>query len=79
MSEIDVRRLPIDVVRQLPPGLYVITPEQLRELGYVDPTNCLDEVCVAAREGRRVMGPPHYASSNCESGKRSHCSCDTCF
>ena len=23
--------------------------------------------------------PPHDASPRCESGKRSHCSCDTCF
>lgn len=23
--------------------------------------------------------PPHDASPNCESGKRSHCSCETCF
>jgi hypothetical protein len=23
--------------------------------------------------------PPHDASNRCESGKRSHCSCDTCF
>lgn len=25
------------------------------------------------------MGPYHDASPNCESGKRHHCSCDTCF
>lgn len=24
-------------------------------------------------------GPPHDASPNCESGGRSHCSCDVCF
>ena len=24
-------------------------------------------------------GPPHFASSRCESGRRNHCSCDTCF
>lgn len=23
--------------------------------------------------------PPHDASPNCESGKHSHCTCDTCF
>lgn len=23
--------------------------------------------------------PAHDASNNCESGKRQHCSCDTCF
>ena len=25
------------------------------------------------------MGPAHYASPRCRSGKRPHCSCDTCF
>lgn len=25
------------------------------------------------------MMPPHEASSFCKSGKRSHCTCDTCF
>lgn len=26
-----------------------------------------------------VFAPNHTASSRCESGKRSHCTCDTCF
>lgn len=25
------------------------------------------------------MLPPHDASDRCESGKRNHCTCDTCF
>jgi hypothetical protein len=25
------------------------------------------------------MMPPHDASPRCESGKRAHCTCDTCF
>lgn len=25
------------------------------------------------------FGPPHQASSRCESGGRDHCSCDPCF
>lgn len=25
------------------------------------------------------MMPSHTASSRCESGKRPHCTCDTCF
>ena len=25
------------------------------------------------------MMPPHFASPRCESGRRNHCSCDTCF
>lgn len=30
-------------------------------------------------ESYKGMGPAHDASRNCASGKRSHCSCDTCF
>lgn len=26
-----------------------------------------------------LHGPSHDASDRCESGKRPHCSCDTCF
>ena len=26
-----------------------------------------------------AMMPPHDASPNCESGRRNHCTCDTCF
>lgn len=25
------------------------------------------------------QGPPHFASSRCQSGGHNHCSCDTCF
>jgi hypothetical protein len=25
------------------------------------------------------FGPSHFASPNCRSGRRNHCSCDTCF
>ena len=33
--------------------------------------------CAAHKPGE--MMPPHDASSRCESGKRNHCTCDTCF
>lgn len=26
-----------------------------------------------------VFAPSHKASNECESGKRAHCTCDTCF
>lgn len=26
-----------------------------------------------------AFGPPHNASSRCQSGGRDHCTCDTCF
>lgn len=34
--------------------------------------------CDRDPEHKKMM-PPHDASARCESGKRSHCSCDTCF
>lgn len=38
--------------------------------------NC--EYCkkIAAEGG---FGPSHFASPNCQSGRRPHCSCDLCF
>lgn len=32
----------------------------------------------AERRGTSPM-PNHFASPNCESGKRDHCTCDTCY
>jgi len=38
------------------------------------------EGCKAcAAIGKGGFGPPHDASDSCESGKREHCTCDTCF
>lgn len=40
----------------------------------------LDGSCqTCARLAKGEMCPPHDASPRCESGKRNHCSCDTCF
>ncbi len=36
-------------------------------------TNC--SIC----RSPNLLKPPHYASSGCESGGRTHCSCDVCF
>lgn len=33
-------------------------------------------VCVGCLD---TQGPRHEASTRCESGRRNHCSCDTCF
>ena len=41
-----------------------------------------ESTCRTCRETQRDpshFGPYHDASPRCESGKRSHCSCDTCF
>lgn len=35
------------------------------------------KTCAALAKGE--MYPPHDASPRCESGKRPHCTCDTCF
>ena len=37
------------------------------------------EYCDEERSQGSDFHPPHDASPNCESGKRAHCSCDTCF
>lgn len=40
----------------------------------------LDGSCRTCSElAKGKMCPPHDASPRCESGKRNHCSCDTCF
>jgi len=35
--------------------------------------------CTACLDPAQRGGPDHFASPNCESGKRPHCSCDTCY
>lgn len=35
--------------------------------------------CDTERAAGREFHPSHDASSRCESGKHSHCSCDVCF
>jgi hypothetical protein len=38
--------------------------------------NC--KYCQEIKE-RGGFGPSHFASRNCQSGGRNHCTCDTCF
>lgn len=54
---------------------------RLEELGYIDKNckTCQKEYYPAIKEGRIAYGPKHKASERCESGKRPHCTCDTCF
>lgn len=42
-----------------------------------EPGECL--YCDRERAAGNHFHPPHDASPRCESGKHSHCSCDTCF
>lgn len=37
------------------------------------------EYCDREREQKVEFHPPHDASDGCQSGKRQHCTCDTCF
>lgn len=53
----------------------VATVAQHRRL--LPPGECA--YCDREREAGNIMFPSHDASSRCESGKRSHCTCDTCF
>jgi len=50
------------------------TPMDARQQELFDEITC--PICTA-NAGR--MYPNHNASSFCKSGKRNHCTCDTCF
>lgn len=50
--------------------------------GALDPTCTMCREEVYARTDTMpadVWMPRHQASSRCQSGKRAHCTCDTCF
>lgn len=51
------------------------TPTRTYRTILLTPGQCV--TCDAHRPGQ--MMPPHDASPRCESGKHSHCTCDTCF
>ena len=42
---------------------------------FVDGCSACDTIKTAPSQ----FGPRHFASDRCESGKRNHCTCDTCF
>jgi hypothetical protein len=50
-------------------------PAPARRRHKLEPGQC--EFC--DREAGNEFHPPHDASSGCASGKRPHCTCDTCF
>lgn len=51
---------------------------RLESIGQLDP-HCLGCVEQYAAAPNRVYGPSHRPSTRCESGQRSHCTCDVCF
>lgn len=62
------------------------TPEEkirrLEKMGYLAPDcrTCQDDAYPALIAGKAFpFGPSHRASDRCLSGRRNHCSCDTCF
>lgn len=48
----------------------------LISLGFIDPA-CAQ--CAELMTNPNAFCPDHKASSGCESGSRSHCTCDACF
>lgn len=55
---------------------------RLEKLGMLDPEcpTCQREFYPRYRAGKDApFAPPHRSSSNCQSGKYPHCTCDTCF
>lgn len=55
--------------------------ERMVQTGSIDPacTICQDRYGTLPFVTPNVFGPTHKASSRCQSGKRPHCTCDTCF
>lgn len=51
----------------------------MESLGHLDPTCPGCRVFYAAEHPESHFAPSHKASRRCESGKRPHCTCDTCF
>jgi hypothetical protein len=54
-------------------------PKQLTIDGRAIPLDRVECKTCAVLEQRGSFGPKHDASPRCESGKRPHCTCDTCF
>jgi len=48
----------------------------MRDGQYLDP-DC--PACQRRASGEDPHGPRHQPSDRCESGKRPHCTCDTCY
>lgn len=62
------------------------TPYESREqkIARLEASGDLDPGCHGCREfyahpTLTPFAPPHKASRSCESGKRAHCTCDSCF
>jgi hypothetical protein len=60
-------------------------PDKAEQIRRMEKTGSIVRGCLACREfydapnPLDVFAPRHTASQRCESGKRPHCTCDTCF
>lgn len=55
---------------------------RLESIGYLDPNckTCQEIFYPAYKHGDvSVFAPSHKPNDKCKSGKRPHCTCDTCF
>ncbi len=64
----------------------ILTPEtREQKIARLEALGMLDSACPGCRERYEakdptsVFAPNHKASDRCRSGKRPHCSCDTCW
>jgi hypothetical protein len=75
------RLLPIRAIGLNPFATIEQVAEQLRQpivhlrVYRLEPGQC--QYCDQCRDDK--MMPSHTASERCESGKRPHCACDTCY
>lgn len=57
---------------------------RLEKAGIIDPDckSCIElfyKKILAGESFHSIHAPRHHAMKQCESGKRNHCTCDTCF
>jgi hypothetical protein len=77
--------MPSVVPFETDPAVFVETVEQriarYEEGGTLDPKcgGCTEHYAAIRRTGEMAFAPRHKASQRCESGRRNHCSCSTCF
>lgn len=53
--------------------------QRMEASGALVPTCCACLEFYETPDPRDTFAPCHQASPRCQSGKRSHCTCDTCF
>lgn len=76
--------LPMDQVRRRRGRMSETREEQIKRWeaeGRLDPGcwGCKEWFYSSDQPPSDVFAPRHNASGGCESGKRPHCTCDTCF